>query len=62
MKELSKELQMIYDFCEHHKNNLDTAAEKCDDFTQTIMFTSESTCYWSIQQFIQVNFMEEGED
>ena len=56
-KELSKELQMVYDFCEHHKNNLDVAADKTDDFTAQMMFTQQSTCYWVVQKFIEENFM-----
>ena len=59
MKQLSEEMQKVYDFCGHHKNNLDIAAESMDDFTASMMLSSQSTCYWAIQQFIEVNFMEE---
>lgn len=59
MKQLSEEMQKVYDFCEHHKNNLDIAAESMHDFITSMMLSSQSTCYWTIQQFIEVNFMEE---
>lgn len=59
MKQLSEEMQKVYDFCEYHKNNLDIAAESTDDFTASLMLSSQSTCYWAIQQFIEENFMEE---
>lgn len=57
MKELSKELQMVYDFCEKQKNILDNS--KSTDFQLQMQFTAQATCYWDVQQFIEVNFMEE---
>lgn len=57
MKTLSKELQLVYDFCERQKNNLDNA--KTDDFNAKIVLSSQSTIYWAVQQFIEVNFMDE---
>ena len=59
MKQLSKEIQKVYDFCEQKKNSLDKNAELIDDFNLSMMLTSQSTCYWAVQQFIEVNFMEE---
>lgn len=58
MKKLNNDIQKIYNFCEQHKNNLDKAAENTDDFEMQIMFTQQSTCYWAVQQFIEVNFGE----
>ena len=57
MKELSKELQMVYDFCEKQKNILDNS--KSTDPQFQIQFAAQATCYWAVQQFIEVNFMEE---
>lgn len=57
MKTLSKELQLVYDFCERQKNNLDNA--KTDDFNAKIILSSQATIYWVVQQFIEVNFMDE---
>lgn len=59
MKQLSEEMQKVYDFCEQKKNNLDKCAESTDDFNVSMMLTNQSTCYWAVQQFIEVNFMEE---
>lgn len=59
MKELSKEVQMIYDFCEKRKNNADANSEATSDIEISIMFSQKSICYWDIQKFIEVNFMEE---
>lgn len=59
MKQLSKEMQKVYDFCEQKKNSLDKNAESTDDFNVSMMLTNQSTCYWAVQQFIEVNFMEE---
>lgn len=58
MNQLSKEVRMIYDFCEQKKNAMDKNAEMCDDFTTSMMCTNQSTVYWAIQQFIDVNFRE----
>lgn len=57
MKELSKELQMVYDFCEKRKNILDNS--NLTDFQLQMQFTAQATCYWDVQQFIEVNFEEE---
>ena len=57
MKELSKELQTVYDFCEKRKNNLDNS--NLTDFQLQMQFTAQATCYWDVQQFIEVNFMED---
>ena len=57
MKELSKELQMVYDFCEKRKNILDNS--NLTDFQLQMQFTAQATCYWDVRQFIEVNFMEE---
>ena len=57
MKGLSKELQMVYDFCEKQKNILDNS--KSTDFQLQMQFTAQATCYWNVQQFIEVNFMGE---
>lgn len=59
MKELNKELKMVYDYCEKMKNSLDKNAERTDDFGLQMNFTSQSTCYWAVQKFIEANFMEE---
>lgn len=59
MKELSKELQMVYDFCEKRKNTMDTNSEAVSDIEISMMFSQQANCYWDIQQFIEVNFMEE---
>ena len=59
MKELSKELQIIYDFCEKRKNSADANAEATDDFTSSMVFSGQATSYWDVQQFIEVNFMED---
>ena len=39
------------------KNNLDNA--KTDDFYAEMVLKSQSTIYWAVQQFIEVNFMDE---
>lgn len=57
MKELSKEMQMVYDFCEKKKNNLDKS--KAADFRLQMQFIAQAGCYRDIQSFIEVNFMEE---
>lgn len=57
MKELSKKLQMVYDFCEKQKNILDNS--KSTDFQLQMQFTAQANCYWDVQQFIEVNFMED---
>lgn len=57
MKELSKELQMVYDFCEKRKNVLDNS--NLTDFQLQMQLAAQATCYWDVQQFIEVNFMEE---
>lgn len=59
MKELSKEMQMVYDFCEKRKNTMDTSSEAASDIEISMMFSQQANCYWDIQQFIEVNFMEE---
>ena len=59
MKELSKEVQMIYDFCEKRKNNADANSEAASDIEISMMFSQQATIYWDVQQFIEVNFMEE---
>ena len=59
MKELSKEMQMVYDFCEKRKNTMDANSESASDIEIGMMFSQQATCYWDIQQFIEVNFMEE---
>lgn len=59
MKELSKEMQMVYDYCEKRKNAADANSEAATDIGVGMMFSQQSTCYWDIQQFIEVNFMEE---
>lgn len=59
MKELSKEVQMIYDFCEKRKNNADANSEAASDIEIAMMFSQQATIYWDVQQFIEVNFMEE---
>lgn len=59
MKELSKEMQMVYDFCKRQMDNLDNA--ETDNFTMTMQITAMSNSYWSVLQFIEVNFMEDGE-
>lgn len=60
MKELSKELQMVYDFCEKRKNAADANSEATSDIEISMMFSQQATIYWDIQQFIEVNFMEEN--
>lgn len=59
MKELSKELQMVYDYCEKYKNAMDANAETTSNFERSMMFVQQATCYWAVQQFIEVNFMED---
>lgn len=59
MKELSKEMQMVYDFCEKRKNTMDANSEAASDIGISMMFSQQANCYWDIQQFIEVNFMEE---
>ncbi len=59
MKELSKEMQMVYDFCEKRKNTMDANSESASDIEIGMMFSQQANCYWDIQQFIEVNFMEE---
>lgn len=54
MKELSKEMQMVYDFCEKKKNNLDNS--KSSNFSLQMQFAAQAGCYWDIQRFIEVNF------
>lgn len=59
--ELSKEVKMIYDFCEQRKNGLDRNAEMAGDNLEiAMMFINQSTCYWAVQQFIEVNFIEKN--
>ena len=57
MKELSKEVQMIYDFCEKCKKDADANSEAASDIEISMMFSQKATCYWDIQQFIEANFL-----
>jgi len=61
MKELSKEMQMVYDYCQKQKDCMDTIAENSPG-ELGMMFSQQATCYWAVQQFIEVNFMEEEND
>lgn len=62
MKELSKEMQLVYDFCEKRKNTMDANSESASYIDISVMFSKQANCYWDIQQFIEVNFMEEEND
>lgn len=59
MKELSKELQMVYDFCENRKNAAVINSEAASDIEISMMFSQKATIYRDVQHFIKVNFMEE---
>ena len=48
MKELSKELQMVYDFCEKRKNAMDANSEATSDIEIGMMFSQQATVYWDI--------------
>lgn len=58
-KQLSPELQKVYNWCNFQMENLDKSAEKTDDLLVAQYFTTQSTCYWNVKQFIEVNFLEE---
>lgn len=59
MKQLSEEMQKVYDYCVKQKNDLDKCAESTNDFNMKMLLTNQSTSYWTVQQFIEVNFIEE---
>lgn len=65
MRRLSKEMQMVYDYCEMKKKNLDDAVEKIgfkNNPSAAMLLSDQSTCYWAVQQFIEVNFMGSQND
>lgn len=60
MKEISKELQMVYDFCNKRQEAADKNLECVgDNMLLNTQFVAEGTAYWAVKQFIEVNFMEQ---